>query len=267
MQIAIIGCGNMGMAYARSFIKYNIVKNEDLFLLEKNVKRADVLKAEGFKNVSDVFDKDVFKQIEIIVIAVKPQDFDAIAPYLKDKINENTLVLSIMAGQTIDKISSSLNHTKVVRAMPNAPAQIGMGITAYAVHKSIDLQMNRKIENLLNATGRSLLLENESLLNAVTAISGSGPAYFYYFLNSMTKAAHEIGLSETESMMLIKQTMLGTFHLLNHSGKPFDELISEVASKGGTTEAALKVFNDHKMNDAIVDGIKAANKRSEELSK
>ena len=151
--------------------------------------------------------------------------------------------------------------------MPNSPTLLGMGITGYSVAEGISFNELMSIERLLNATGRSIYLEDEDLLDSVTALSGSGPAYFYYIVDAMIKAGVEMGIDENLSKLFVKQTMLGAYHLINNSEKNLEQLIEDVASKGGTTEAALQVFERNQLNETIQKAILAAEKRSKELSR
>lgn len=123
-----------------------------------------------------------------------------------------------------------------------------------------------QIERFLNATGRSVYLEDENLLDGVTALSGSGPAYFYYIVDAMIKAGTEMGIDENLAKLFVKQTMLGAYHLINNSEKSLEELIRDVASRGGTTEAALKTFEENHLKETLRKGILAAENRSKELS-
>lgn len=266
MKIAIIGCGNMGLIYARAFLKYNIVKNQDLFLVEKNELRAKELHALGAGQVITLNDPRL-GNCDILLISVKPQDFSQLSGELVPLMRKGMLVLSIMAGKSISHIREALNHEQVIRAMPNAPVELGMGVTAYCMHPCITPEEGRRVEHLLNTTGRTVYLEDESLLDAVTALSGSGPAYFYYVVKHMIKAGLDMGFDEGVSSLLVKQTMLGAFHLLNSSAKSPDELIAAVASKGGTTEAALNWFNAKEVGTNIEAGIIKAKIRGGELSK
>lgn len=266
MKIAIVGCGNMGMAFARSFIKYDLVKKEDLLLIEKSKERSEILKKEKEGVVVDTI-SDAIKDYELVILSVKPQDFSVVAKELSQVINENHIVLSIMAGIPIERIQKELNHKFVVRAMPNTPAMLGQGITGYCASEGIAFQKLQKIDNLINATGRSVYLENESLIDAVTALSGSGPAYFYYIVKHMVEAGKKMGFDEGLSSLLVKQTMIGSYHLINNAEKSLDELITAVASKGGTTEAALGVFEEQTVGDSLISGILKAESRAKELSK
>lgn len=265
MKLAIVGCGNMGMAFARSFIQYDLVKRENLLLVEKNEERSRILSKEKEGVVVNTINEDI-STADLVILAVKPQDFPALANEMKGKLAENQVVLSIMAGIKISKIQQLLNHKFIVRAMPNTPAMLGMGITGFTSSEGISIAKLFKVENLINATGRSIYIEDEEMLDAVTALSGSGPAYFYYFVKQMVETGIQMGFDEGTSLLLVKQTMLGAYHLINNAEQDLDSLIKAVASKGGTTEAALSVFNGLHLDEAIKKGILAAEKRGKELS-
>lgn len=264
MKILIIGGGNMGKTYAESFTANHIVKKEQLFILEHLVEKMDYFKAKGFTNLYITPDKYITES-DLIIFAIKPQDredlFKIIAPF----IHKDQLVLSIMAGVTMENIKSALPTTKIIRAMPNLPAQIGMGISGFTADPTVNKEELIKVQNLLNTTGKSLYFDDESKLDAVTAISGSGPAYVFYFMDAMIKAAIKLGFDETQAELLVEQTFLGAVHLLNINTLSCEEWIAKVASKGGTTEAALKTFSTTQLNQGIQRGIEDAYERAVEL--
>ena len=264
-KIAIIGCGNMGLIYANSFLKYKITSKDNLLLVEKNKDRQLSLSAMNIGKVVTASDKQI-TDCDIIILAVKPQDFKELAESLKQVVNPNCVVLSIMAGTEMSYIQSALNHKFIVRAMPNLPVEISMGMTAFCSSSEISHDKIMLVENLLSTTGRTLYLKDEKQLNAVTALSGSGPAYFFYFMKHLVDAGVKMGLEEHVASILAKQTMLGSFHLINNGNKTLDEYIKSVASKGGTTEAALNTFNENNMGETIVNALMNAEKRAEELS-
>ncbi|MES2285738.1 MAG: pyrroline-5-carboxylate reductase [Bacteroidota bacterium] len=266
MKITIIGCGNMGLIYARAFLKYNIVSKENLLLAEKNESRKQELLKLNVGEVTVVNDPKIAES-DIIIIAVKPQDFEDLATELKPILHSAKCIISIMAGMKLTRIEEALNNSNIIRAMPNSPAELGMGMTAFTANKTVPIEQIRKAENLLGTTGRCVFLENEDLLDAVTALSGSGPAYFFYVVKHMIEAGKEMGFDEATSAMFVKQTMLGSFHLINNANKSLDELIKAVASKGGTTEAALTIFNEAQVGENIQKGIVKARDRSVELSR
>lgn len=263
MKISIVGCGNMGQAYARSFRKYGLVKKDDLLLVLRSDDRRPQLEALG--RVSLTIDAAIATS-DLVILAVKPQDLGTIAPMLGSLLRPDQVVLSIMAGITIARLQQDLRHTTVVRAMPNSPAQIGMGITAYATGSELNMRQTLMVEQLLNSTGRAVHLEHEAHLDPVTALSGSGPAYFFHIVRTMIDAGVELGLDPHIANALVKQTMLGSYHLMEHADRTPDELIKAVMSKGGTTEAAFKVFNEADLGGALSKGIQAASRRATELS-
>lgn len=256
----------MGLAYARSFLKYNLVAKENLLLVEKNESRKEALEKLSIGNVVSHFDNTI-STYDIIILAVKPQDFSGISEGLKGSLGPKNIVLSIMAGIPIKLLEEKLAHKVIVRAMPNSPAQLGMGMTAFTSAAGMTIEQLKKAENLLSSTGRTVFFEDESLLDAVTALSGSGPAYFFYIVKHMIEAGIKMGIEPSTSAMLVKQTMLGSFELINNATQTLDELIAAVKSKGGTTEAALLQFGEGHLGETLVKGILAAERRAKELSK
>lgn len=263
MKISIIGCGNMGYAYARSFRKYGLVKTEDLVLVVRNAANSAKLASLGTV-VTEL--GSFIGESDLVIIAVKPQDFGTVVPALAKAIRKEQVVLSIMAGITMERLQTSLDHAIVVRAMPNSPAQIGMGITAYATATELNMRQTLMVEQLLNSTGRALHLADESMLDAVTALSGSGPAYFFHIVSGMIETGIKLGLEPHVSSVLVKQTMLGSYHLLDHSESTPEELIKAVTSKGGTTEAAFQVFDNEDLVGTLDRAIAAATLRAKKLS-
>lgn len=266
MRVAIIGCGNMGMAYAKSFLQNNLVKPENLLLVAKTPLQQQVLASRQAGQIALGITEQVGRY-DLVIIAVKPQDFSGVAHELRGVMQPEQIVLSIMAGIPIARLRQELAHPLIIRAMPNTPALIGLGMTAYAAADGLTVRQIRQVENLINSTGRAVFLEQENLLDAATAVSGSGPAYFFYIVRAMIEAGRRLGFDEALAAQLVKQTMLGSFHLLNNSEKSLDELIQAVASKGGTTEAALTVFGERDLAGALISGISAAERRAGELSK
>lgn len=266
MKIAILGAGNMGLSFSKSFLKYELIKPESLHLIIRNTSGVSKISEEFPKSKISAFEDVKELDADLIIISVKPQDFQNVAENFQFVLKENQMVLSIMAGIKIEKIQKLLHHPFIVRAMPNSPALLGMGITGYTAAQGISFSQLINIERLLNSTGRSVYLENEELLDSVTALSGSGPAYFYYIVDAMIKAGTEMGIDENLSQLFVKQTMLGAYHLINTSDKSLEELIKDVASKGGTTEAALKTFEDNNFKEILKNGILSAEKRARELN-
>lgn len=266
LRIAILGCGNMGQAFAKAFLHYDLVERTDLLLLGRDEEHCQRL-SQLMPGLPTGTLTVTTGEYDIVLLAVKPQDFGRAAEGLRSVLRPRQVVMSIMAGIPIARLQRELNHRQVLRAMPNTPALLGMGITGFSSSPEVERGLLHQVENLLNATGRSIFLEDETMLDAVTAVSGSGPAYFYYIVQAMMQAGKELGFSESVAGLLVKQTMLGSFHLLNSSEKSPDELIAAVASKGGTTEAALRTFQAGGLAETIIAGMKAAQQRATELAK
>ena len=264
MKILIIGSGNMGKTYARSVLASRIITEQDLYVLEKSHEQAAALTE--IKS-GHVFNKagQFVAESDIVILAVKPQDFPSLAEQVKPFIKDSQLVLSIMAGIKIQSIIRQLGITRVVRCMPNLPAQIGMGMTVFTSSQGIDKKELFTVQNLINTTGKSVYVEDEDMIDAATAISGSGPAYVYYFMEAMIQTAVKMGFSASEAELLVNQTFMGSVHLHNQNEFTCNEWIKKVASRGGTTEAALKVFDQFTLDQKIGAGLTAALDRAREL--
>jgi pyrroline-5-carboxylate reductase len=266
MQILIIGGGNMGLTYAQSLVRSHITNKENLMILTRTLEKANDLRQ---KNVGKVFNNaaECVPQADLIILAVKPQDSGVLFEMIKDHVHPQQVFLSIMAGIKINKICKTLNVSKVVRAMPNLPAQIGMGMTTFISSDEVTRLELVMVQNLLSTTGKTLYVENEELVDASTAISGSGPAYIYYMMEAFMKAAKGMGFNESEAEMLVSQTFNGALDLYNKADFSCSEWIAKVSSKGGTTEAAIKSFNGNDLNLNFVDGVNAAFERAKEMGK
>lgn len=262
MRISIIGCGNMGTAYARSLRKYGLADADELNLVVRREEHCSELRSLG--RAGRVLDEAV-SDSDLVILGVKPQDFAAMAPALAHYLRPRQVVLSIMAGIPLKRLQELLHHATVVRAMPNAPAQIGMGITAYATANELNMRQTLMVEQLLNCTGRAMHLADEALLDPVTALSGSGPAYFFEIVKAMMASGVKLGLAPHVASALVKQTMLGSYHLMEHADRTPEELIKAVMSKGGTTEAAFKVLDQEDLAGTLHRAITAASVRASEL--
>ncbi len=265
MNITIIGCGHMGITFARAFIASGLVDTARLFLVEKDNDRIAQLKAQNLGMIIQPSDP-VIRQSDITLLAVKPQDFTTIVQDLKKVLRPHTVLLSIMAGITIQRIQEAFDHCSVIRAMPNAAVVNGHGMTAYYCSACITNKQIILVESLFNAMGISIPSATEEMLNAVTALSGSGPAYFFYFMEAMVKAGIKMEVPEDMAYTLLKQTMLGAYYMIETSGWSLQELIATIASKGGTTQAALDLLDDHSVALHLQQALLAAEKRAKELS-
>lgn len=254
----------MGYTYAKSVLEARVIRVEDLMILEKSAERAFALRSEKLGTVYND-PAECLPLADLIVLAVKPQDTQGLFAEMKPHLGQQQVFLSIMAGVRMDSIRAALGIEKVIRAMPNLPAQIGMGMTAFTSTDAVTRIELVMVQNLLTTTGKAIYLEEERLIDAATAISGSGPAYVYYFMNAMIEAAQGLGFSPSEAELLVGQTFMGAVHLENRSPFSCNEWIEKVASKGGTTEAALHTFSAQHLHEGIMNGLQAAFRRAVEL--
>lgn len=264
MKVLIIGYGNMGKTYANSFISSRFIKPEDIFVLVRNSAVSQIETVIPKFNFLTTASQKI-SDFDIVILAVKPQDFQVLAQTIKPYLKDIQIIFSVMAGITLEKLSIQLSCSKIVRSMPNIPTQIGMGMTVFTASSEVDRKELFIIQNLINTTGKSVYVENEKLIDAATAISGSGPAYVFYFMQSMIKAAVDLGFNESEAELLVNQTFMGSVAIQNSYSLSNEEWIKKVASKGGTTESALQVFVQGNLEQTIVNAVKAANARALEL--
>ena len=204
---------------------------------------------------------------EVLVLAVKPQ---AMRPALASisGVLHGKLIISIAAGITLDALSRWLGgHRRLVRCMPNTPALIGAGITALYAPADVDAQDREKAESILRTVGEVVWVPEERLLDPVTAVSASGPAYVFWFIEQLAASAVKLGIPKEDALLLAKQTVLGAARLALSSEKEPAELRKDVTSKGGTTEAALKVFEEEKLAERFFRAIEAASRRAEEMGR
>lgn len=264
MKILIIGGGNMGLTYAQSFIRSSIVSADEMMILEKSPRKAMELSE---LNLGKVYGQpeDCIEKADLIILAVKPQDVPELFKKIAGKINEQQVVLSIMAGITMASISESLGINKIIRAMPNLPAQIGLGMTAFTSTDAVTRLELTTVQNLLNTTGKTIYVDREALLDSATAISGSGPAYVFYCMQALIEAGEKMGFTTSEAELLTWQTFMGAVKLYHINDMSCEDWIQKVASKGGTTEAALAAFEDQGLKKAMISGAIAAEARAKEL--
>lgn len=265
MKILIVGGGNMGLTYAKSLLNAHIVNEESLMLLEKSEEKAEKIKELEVGTVYGEPDNYI-KEADLIILAVKPQDSDVLFGKIKNFIDHQQVVLSIMAGIPIDKISSALGSKKIIRAMPNLPAQVGSGMTVYTSSEDVTRIELVMVQNILNSTGKTIYVDKEQLIDASTAISGSGPAYVFFYIQSLIDSAMNLGFSQSEAELLAYTTFKGTINLFNKHNFSCEEWISKVASRGGTTEAALNSYKENDVKKKLGEAYTAAFQRARELS-
>ncbi|TYP72166.1 pyrroline-5-carboxylate reductase [Aquimarina intermedia] len=264
MKVLVIGAGNMGLTYAEAMSKSKILKKRNIMILDNSEEtRTRLDKISHF----DVFHRpeDCVPKADLIFLAVKPYHSTDLFTRLKSLVFEGQIVISIMAGVTIQTMQDEIGLPKVVRAMPNLPAQIGKGLTSYTASEEVSRIELLTIEDLLCTTGKTIKVRNEKYIDASTGISGSGPAYVFYFMQSMMEAALQMGFSADDSKDLVSQTFTGAVELFNQSDLSPNSWMERVASKGGTTRAALDSMEDNNVNELIKEAAFAAFHRAVEL--
>ncbi len=262
--IAFIGAGNMAEALIRGLLAAKEVEPEQIIAADVRAERLSFFR-EMFHIRTAHNNTAAAQAADIILLAVKPQQMGAVLNEIKSNAR-GRLVVSIAAGISTDNIERGLGgKARVVRAMPNTPALVSAGAAALAKGAYATEEDLSVAEAILGAVGITARVE-EKLIDAVTALSGSGPAYVFYVAEAMISAGIEAGLSKELAGKLTIQTILGASKLMVESGESAESLRRKVTSPGGTTEAALKVMNDRKLVEILIEAIKAASRRSKELS-
>lgn len=201
---------------------------------------------------------------EVVVLSVKPQQMHEVAQRLKPLL-EKRLVISIAAGIRAQDLARWLGSQNIVRAMPNTPALIRSGITGMYALPEVNETQRRDAQTIMAAVGKTLWLKDEAMVDAVTAVSGSGPAYVFYFIESMLKAARELGFNDKEARSLVLDTFIGATKLAESSDEDAEQLRARVTSKNGTTERALLSMEGNDVQQHIIRALHAAAERSREL--
>ncbi|MDD4875625.1 MAG: pyrroline-5-carboxylate reductase [Dehalococcoidales bacterium] len=264
LKIAFIGGGNMGEAILASVLDRELSVPEAVFISDINEDRCQYL--EQKYNVIALNNNQLAVQKgDVVVLAIKPQNLADVMVELRDKFNTEQLVLSIIAGANIDTIRNGFNHNAVVRAMPNTPAQIGEGIAVWLSTPEVNEQQKELAGAILGAMGKEIYVNDEKYIDMATAVSGSGPAYFFLFMESLAEAAVHIGLPENIAQELVFETMLGSSHFAQKSGKSLAELRRMVTSPGGTTAAALAKLEGGGFSELVGEAVNAAYNKAKEL--
>lgn len=267
MKIVILGGGNMGGAFARACIEQKVCTPKNLLVVEPVATRS----AELGKTLGCRIEPAITKTVAaygLVVLAVKPSEMVSVCTQLKPFLSRKQLIISILAGMKLASIGKALGgHRNVIRCMPNTPAQIGLGMSVYFAPPGVTKDSEKAAHRIFEAAGMTFKVGQEKLIDAATAISGSGPAYVFYFIEHYLKAAYTLGFSPEQADVLVGQTLAGALALWSRSGERPSVLRERVTSKGGTTAAALTVFEARKLGAALVEGIERADQRCRELQR
>ena len=261
--IGFIGVGVMGSSIIKSLLMKSITSDQ-ICIADKSPEKLEQIKSQYQVKVKEI--STIAESCNVIFLAVKPQDLADVLTELKQTIQPETLVISIAAGKTIKFIEDQLQtNNPVIRAMPNTPAQIGKGISAIAVGAKASSDDLKIAMELFSTTGEVVVV-SEDKIDAVTALSGSGPAYLFYFIEAMVKAGVELGLTDEIAAKLAIETISGSAAMLKESNLDAATLRKNVTSPKGTTAAALEVFSNSDLENIILKAMSAAKNRAQELA-
>ena len=267
-RIAFIGPGVMAEAMIAGLIRQEVAQPSRLLASGPRVGRGEELRSRyGIEALTD--NAAAVKAADVIVLSVKPQRLDTVLEGIRGAVKPEALILSIVAGAPIAKISGILGHDSVVRAMPNTPAQIGEGITVWTAAPAVSEEQREMARQILAAFGEEIFLEEEYYLNMATALSGTGPAYVFLFMEAMVDAGVHLGFPRRVAEQLVAQTVRGSVDYYTRDTDPVHlaRLRNQVTSPGGTSAAALYYLEKAGFRTAISRAIWAAYERSRELGK
>jgi pyrroline-5-carboxylate reductase len=261
--IGFVGSGNMAEALIKGVIAANVYSPENVFISDIRAERLKFL-AEKYNVIACEKNSELAAKVQTVVLSIKPQNMTEALESIEDAIGTDKLVISIAAGIKVANVTDILGDIAIVRVMPNTPALIGEGASAKAK------PMLEKAMAIFSAVGKAVVVEDEDLIDAVTAVSGSGPAYYFLLMEEMIKAGVQLGLPEDVAKDLVLQTAKGAGLLVVEADKNNEspaELRRKVTSPGGTTEAALKVLAAGEISELISAAITRARDRGRELAK
>lgn len=243
------------------------IKDKSLVIMaEKNAERAEELKNKYQVTVTDDL-KEVSQKANLIFLSVKPQDVGIVASEVKQYLNSNQILVSIVAGKTLSGLKDEFgSEVRLIRVMPNLALRANAGMCAICAASNAEAADVKAVEEILGAAGATAVLEEKDF-DAVTALSGSGPAYFAYMEEAMAEAGVKLGLKPDVARLLAEQTMYGTAKFLRESGMPLTPFINGVCTKGGTTAAGMEKLASSDFKDVVAKTLEAAANRSKELAK
>jgi pyrroline-5-carboxylate reductase len=259
-KVGIVGTGIIGEALIEVLLRSGLSK-ESLFIAEKRQERRDeIITKYGASQIRD------YSSLDAILLAVKPQDFMTTLETISNSLSDSPLIVSFAAGIKIKSIEEKLGKgSRVIRVMPNTPMVMGRGMSAMSLGSAATSDDQNWVRGFLSKAGE-VIVSDESLQDAVTATSGSGPAYYFAFTEAVVGAARRLGISQEYAVTLASQTLIGAALMVEKSGKELKTLRENVTSPNGTTAAALKSFADSGLEEMVYQAMKAAHDRSIELS-
>ena len=263
--IGFIGAGNMGKAIIKGILSVGQATPEEIFVYDSYQPSLDSIQSELGVSITSS-ENEVVQKASIIILAVKPNAIDEVLNKIKDDLTKEKVLVSIAAGTPIEKLSAHLsNESKVVRVMPNTPALVGQGMSAISCNPYVTEEEKQAILAVFNSFGEAEIV-SESLMDAVTGLSGSGPAYVYLFIEALADGAVFEGMPRESAYKFAAQTVLGAAQMVLETGKHPGELKDMVSSPGGTTIAAVKSLENNGFRSAVINAVNAAAKKVETCS-
>jgi pyrroline-5-carboxylate reductase len=264
-KMAIVGAGSMAEAFISGILENDLIDRKNVWVTNNSneVRLTNLSDRYGVQGTYDL--KTLFEGADIVMLAMKPKDAQAAIQSIREHLTEQMLVVSVLAGVSMRTIETLARiPLALVRSMPNTSAAVGKSATAVAVNQRVTTKQMEITKNLFETVGLTSFVEEEQL-DAVTGLSGSGPAYIYYLIEAMEKSAVEVGLDKEMASALIVQTLLGAAEMVKKSSKSSAQLRKEVTSPGGTTEAGIRVLEEHRVQQAFISCIKAATAQSKKM--
>lgn len=264
MKIGFIGGGNMAEAILSAVLTKQLAGPEDISVSDVLDTRRSYLE-QKYKITTLSDNRKTIIDKEIVILAIKPQTLSDVAAGLQGQFKPTQMVISIIAGKSIHTITTGLAHNCLVRSMPNTPAQIGEGMTVWTATPQVSPGQKKSAAAVLGVMGKEIYVDDEKYLNMATAVSGSGPAYVFLFIESLEAAAIKLGFTPEVAHQLVMQTLLGSGHLLQKSGKTPQELRRMVTSPGGTTAEAIAIFEKGGFAALVEQAVVAAHEKAVKL--
>lgn len=263
-MLGFIGCGNMAQAMLRGILAKGIYKAEDIIVSRRSTGELQKTGEEfGVRTTTDI--TEVAAKADMLILAVKPYQFDEVIPAIKGYVREDAIVVSIAAGQTLANIERLFGKTvKLVRTMPNTPALVLTGATGMCFHETVREEEQAEAIELFESFGIVAVVE-ESMIDTVIGVSGSSPAYVFLFIEAMADAAVADGMPRAQAYELAAQSVMGSARMVLETGKHPGELKDMVCSPGGTTIEAVRVLEEKGLRSAVIEGQRACVKKAREL--
>ena len=264
MKVAFIGSGNMGEAMVSAILDKGLSLPHTVSVGDVDEARRRHL-GQKYGVVVTSSNRVAVKEGEVVVLAIKPQNLVEVMADLSGQLKSSQLVLSIIAGARINTLCLGLNHSAVIRVMPNTPAQISEGVSVWTATAEVTGQQKEWARSILSVMGKEVYVDDEKYIDMATAVSGSGPAYFFLMVESLVDAAVNVGLPRDMAAELVLQTMLGSGYLIQKSSKSPGELRKMVTSPGGTTTEALLQLEKGGFSNLVMQAVRAAYNKTKRL--